>query len=164
MRYLICCLVGFNLACSGPSDVEKLNRIIEEEWDFRLIEDPLLATAMGDNSNNHLLPSMKFEDLERRNDTYVTFVEKLNGLDPGNLDAQSKINLELLKYQLENKISNFKFKTYLIPILADAGFHISFSRLPFDVPLETSDDYYDYIERLYAFHEYVQEHIALMRL
>ncbi len=143
--------------------LDQLNTLIEEEWDFRLKENPLLATAVGRHDYNELLPAVTEDDQARRYAYYVSLKEKLNALERQALSGQDLINLELLLYVVEDNIANYEYQAYLVPILADAGFHFSFARLPFNVPLQTEEDYSNYIQRLQGAPSYFRQHITLMR-
>ena len=42
-----------------------LKQLIDDEWAWRLREDPLFATSVGDHSNDDKLPSVAVADYER---------------------------------------------------------------------------------------------------
>ena len=50
-------------APSAPPDLPSLFR---EQWEFRLQEDPLFATNVGDHRYGDRLPSMTAADFQRR--------------------------------------------------------------------------------------------------
>ena len=62
-----------------------------------------------------------------------------------------------------DRLAGYEFKSYLIPLNADSGFHTGLARLAKRVPLTTVKDYDNYISRLRAIPRYINEHIALMR-
>ncbi len=141
-----------------------LAEILKNDWDFQIKENPLFATSAGVHDYNHLLPSVASEDQQRRNLYNQALLGEINAIDIETLEKNEWVNYQLFKYQLENRLANFKFKAYLIPIQADGGFHTGFARLRFNVPLKTESDYDNYISRLLAYPEYVNQHIELMRL
>ena len=62
--FLIALAVAPALRAQTPS--APLQALFEEEWQFRLRENPLFATDAGDHRYDALLPSMTPEDLARR--------------------------------------------------------------------------------------------------
>lgn len=155
-------------ACAAPDApsgdaASQLHDLFAREWDFRTREDPLLATAVGRHDFNHLLPSVKVEDLERRAQTWRGFLAELDRVDREALGEADRINADVFRFQLESFVEELEYGAHEIPIVVDDGFHIGFARLPSEVPLQTVADYENYIARLEAFPEYVSQHVALMR-
>lgn len=142
---------------------QQLHDLFKEEWTFRLKEDPLFATSVGVNDFNDRLPSVTVEDEKRRTEFKRSILKKLKAIDPATLNGIDRVSYELFENQLQNGIAEFEFQGYLIPWNADSGFHTGFARLANDVPLATPKDYENYIARLKAFPEYVQQHIELLR-
>jgi uncharacterized protein (DUF885 family) len=141
----------------------ELNALFQEEWQWRLKEDPLSATSVGVNTYNDKLPSVTEKDEERRAHDRQAFLGRLHQIDPTKLNNSDRISYELFEYQLQDAILDFQFKSYLIPWNADSGFHSGFAQLARQVPLDTVKDYENYIARLNAFPAYVQQHIELLR-
>lgn len=141
----------------------ELNALFQEEWQWRLKEDPLSATSVGVNTYNDQLPQVTEKDEERRAHDRQAFLDRLHKIDPSKLNNSDRISYELFEYQLQDAILDFQFKSYLIPWNADSGFHSGFAQLARQVPLDTVKDYENYIARLNAFPAYVQQHIELMR-
>ena len=143
-------------SCNTPEiSQSSLDKVLIKDWDFRIKENPLFATSVGVHDYNHLLSSVTFEDQQRRDLFNQALLEEINAIDTKSLEKSEWVNYQLFKYQLENRLANFKFKGYLVPIQADGGFHTGFARLPHNVPLRTENDYDNYISRLLAYPEYV---------
>jgi uncharacterized protein (DUF885 family) len=161
--------VGFILAVAGcsrtrPADpAAAFHALLDEAWRFQLQEDPLFATRVGEHRWNDRLPSVTAEDERRRADFSRVLLERLKSIDPAALGSQDRVSYQMFERQLEDALADFEFKGFYFPITVDDGFHIAFARLPSRVPLETAEDYQNYLARLKAFPEYVAQHIALMR-
>jgi uncharacterized protein (DUF885 family) len=140
-----------------------LQKIFDEDWKFRLHEDPFFATSADNHEYDALLPSVKKEDFERRNAFRLKTLKELEAIDRSKLTKSEQISYDLLKADIQDDISEYEFQTYLIPLNADSGFQSEFARLPRLMPLATVKDYKNYIARLNAFPEYVNQNIALMR-
>jgi uncharacterized protein (DUF885 family) len=142
---------------------EELRRLFDEAWVFRLREDPLAATAVGVHEYDDRLPSVTPEDLRRRDDANRDFLRRLLLIDRAKLGSGDRISYEMFERQLRDEIEDYALKGYLIPLTAEWGFHLAFARLPFEVPLETTQDYENYLARLRAFPAYVDQYIGLLR-
>jgi uncharacterized protein (DUF885 family) len=155
---IVCGSVAFAIA--GDASLQAL---FDEDWNFRLREDPLFATSAGAHDYDALLPFDTKEDFGRRNTVRLELLKKLKALNRSSFSRGEQISYELLKNDLQDSISEYEFQTYLIPLNADSGFHSEFARLPRQIPLGTVRDYENYIARLNAFPEYVRQNITLMR-
>ena len=163
-KNIIVCVVLLSLAgCAGESDpTRELHQIFEDEWEFRLQEDPLFATSVGVHDFNDRLPEVNEAAQQRRARFQEELLARLDGIDRDRLSREDQINLDIFRIQLDSRIASFRYRSHLIPILADSGFHTSFARLPEDVPLGTVRDYENYISRMQAFLLYMGENIELM--
>ena len=164
-KYIIILIFITLISSCDTTEIHQSNlaEILKKDWDTRIKESPLFATSVGVHDYNHLLSSVTIEDQQRRNAYNQALLKEINAIDSANLDKSEWVSYQLFKYQLENRLADFKFKGYLVPIQADGGFHTGFARLPYNVPLKTENDYDNYIKRLLAYPEYVNQHIELMR-
>lgn len=142
---------------------ESLHRLFDKEWTFRVREYPLAATYMGDTTQNDRIESLAPSDMHRREEFYSNLTREIAAIDTAALEYNDKINYELFDYYVSNQLDYYKFKSYRIPILADDGFHISFSMVPSITPFRTVRDYENYIARLGEFSRYADENISWMR-
>ncbi len=155
---------ALGLAPAQPIDpAGRLHDLFQREWEFRLAEDPLLATSVGRHEYDDRLPSVAFAEQARRAEAWRGFLEELQQIDPAALVEVDRVSYDIFAAQLRDRLADFRFGGYEIPINADSGFHIAFSRLPEEVPLATVRDYEAFVARLLAYPRYVAEHIDLMR-
>ncbi|HVT57812.1 MAG TPA: DUF885 domain-containing protein [Thermoanaerobaculia bacterium] len=141
----------------------ELHALFDETWELALREDPLLATSVGDNRYDDRLPSMTAADLARRVELARRALARLHAIDRSGLDATDRISYQLFERQLADQLSEDQFKSYLMPISAEGGFHSDFARLPAEMPFAAVKDYENYIARLRAFPAYMQQQTALLR-
>lgn len=140
-----------------------LHDLFAREWAFRLKEDPLQATNVGQPTANDKLPSVSAADHERRAKVLGGFVDELAGIDRGALSPADQVSAEMFRVQLRERIEEVDLRAYEIPLTSDTGFHIAFAGLPRGVPLATTRDYENYLARLRAWPKYVRQQIANMR-
>jgi uncharacterized protein (DUF885 family) len=142
------------------SDFEKL---VNEEWEARMRENPLFATYCGDHRFNDRLPGANEEDNLRWLETLRNFQRRLSRIDVSALSSEQQLNFNIFSRLLEMEIGEIEFHAYRLPISKASGFHTSLpEQLPFITPFETVKDYEDYLARLVSIPRYFEEHIQLM--
>ncbi len=147
----------------AQSPGKKLQSLVDESWEFDLNESPQLATKVGDHRANDRLDSVTIADQQRRIDKKADILQRLEAIDVKSLTADERVNYRVFARELNDLLSEHKFKSYLIPISNRWGFHIEFPELPSQVPLNTTRDFENYIARLNDFLRYTREHIVLLR-
>jgi uncharacterized protein (DUF885 family) len=108
------------------------------------------------------LGSFKEEDLARRYQFYKTQVAILNTIDQPNLQMNDRIDLELMKYRLQDQLNYFEFKEYMNPILSDEGFH---TQLAHEARVQPGNalEFRLYIRKLKDFPRYAAEQMEWIR-
>jgi uncharacterized protein (DUF885 family) len=149
--------------CSGENSHTKLDGLFKDAWEFRLTENPLFATSVGDHRYNDRLPSVTIQDRERRVEKTREYLGRLHRVDRDVLSPEDKISYDIFEHLALDEIAEFEHKAYLIPITNRSGFHVSFAELPNRIPLEAVRDYENYIARLQSFDSYTQQYISIMR-
>ncbi|MEK7728233.1 MAG: DUF885 domain-containing protein [candidate division KSB1 bacterium] len=159
-------LLGFLLALSACDCINlqpQLYALFEEEWAFRLKEEPLFATSAGQHQYDALLPNVSEAEQTRRAEVWREMLSRLAKIDRGQLARADQINYDMFRNLLEGYLAKVEFKAHYIPFTVDDGFHIAFARLPSQTPNKTAQDYENYVQRLRAFPSYVEQHIANMK-
>ena len=146
-----------------PSSSQPLNQLFTDEWDFRMQEDPWLATLCGDHRFNDRLPAVSEADSARRAAQDRVFLARLAAIERASLPPADQLNYDIFKRELTNFLSEYGFGAYTMPVSRLSGFHIFFPDLVDLTPFKTVLDYENYIQRLNAFAAYCQQNIALMR-
>src|SRR5688500_6920512 len=141
----------------------RLAELVNEAWEFELQEDPLFATSVGDHRFDDKLPAVGDAAEERRAGTRRALLERLQAIDRNALNDQDRITYDVLAVDLRDRLGEYEFGAYRIPFTSDDGFHISYARIPATMPFRTTRDYDNYLARLRAWPNYVQQHIALLR-
>ena len=137
------------LAAPIENALTEIRNYQTKEWK----EDSALNHPLGSNTEEHFLNRYNF---------YTGITKALNNIDEASLAYNDQVNLELLKYDIEENISDYKYKAYLNPILADEGFHTSLAYMGSDV-FSSKEDCENYLKRIKDIPRYVDENISLMR-
>ncbi len=174
MRFGVAILVvlaAMSISCGGAGEqppraadaAAGFKVLYEREWEWRLHEDPLFATSVGDHRYDDRLPSETPADFARRATETGAFLAELARIDRGALAAVDQMSYDIFKAQLEDRAGGYRFREELLPLNADSGFHTNFALIPEQMRFGSADDYRKYVGRLHAFPRYVDENIALMR-
>ena len=115
-----------------------------------------------DSATGHILGTNTETAALLRYTFYKDEYNKLEKIDAAALSFDDQINLELLKYDIEDDLSSYQYKMYLNPILADEGFHTGLASMGSEVISNKKDAEY-YITRLKDMPRYVNEYLELMR-
>ncbi|GFE79924.1 hypothetical protein GCM10011487_19240 [Steroidobacter agaridevorans] len=149
------------LAQSGPSDaVPKLNAIYQAEWEWwknEMAEEP--DDERPGEESDHLARVDEASQQARLAHLQAVLAD-VNRIGTASLTGEDKVNAEIFRTILEERISDLRFKTYQTPFNADSFFWTEFT------PREGFPDqeaYRRYLGRLADVPRYFDEHIANMR-
>ncbi len=132
---------------------KELHAIFDEEWKFRSKDD-----------DAELLPDVTSEREQKDAEFWKGILEKLAKIDRTKLTKEDRINYDIFKYQLEDKVARIGFEDYLMPLNAEGGFYTNLSYMVRGMSFETADDYEKYLKKLKAVPQFFDDNIALMRL
>lgn len=163
----ICLAMGFGQFANSEeisAQQDSFTELLDEIWNFELVETPLLATNVGDPRGQSNLSDDSLEAIQNRQIKRTEFLNRLKTFNPKSLTELSQIDYELTQLRLTSQLDAFEFKTHLLPINNREGFHISFPELPNVMQPESIEDFRNYIARLRDFPRYTDQQISLMRL
>ena len=162
LTFLLFVILAASARAQTPA--QQFTKLIDDSWEFELLEDPLFATRVGDHRYNDRLPRVRLVDEARRLAAQREFQQRLESIDRGQLHREQQINYDIFARLLADKITEYDFQTHLLPITNRWGFHVDFPELPKRTPLNNVADYRNYIARLSAFDRYAADHVELMRV
>ncbi len=143
--------------------VETFHQLLNDHWDFVMRTDPLFATMCGNHRFNHLLPDGSEAGMSRQLSGLTDFRARLRHIDKNSLPAADQLNYEIFSRLLQNAIELIEFRAYRFPIAKVGGIHTFLPDMAVLVPLETVQDYENYIARLEQVKRYMDEQIEVMR-
>ncbi len=142
------------------TSAEQLHELFEEEWDFRSNS----STSWGAKMDVDKTPDVSPEAKKEQEKYWSEVLERLAKIDYEGLDKKNKINYRIFKFQLEDKVARIGFEDYLMPLNAEGGFYTAFNYAVGGAYFEEQEDYELYIKNLKKVPQYIDDHIALMRL
>lgn len=115
-----------------------------------------------DSLSNYPLGLHGEAEAKRRYDFFIVLDKEIRGIGKSELSFEDEINAELLLYSFEDDISDYRFKSYLNPILSEGGFHTNITGMSGTI-LKNQKDVDAYLARLSDIPRYMEEHFGLMR-
>ena len=153
-------LLILTVSCIPTED--QIQNIFDDHWEYRLQTNPLFATNQGDHRYDDRLPQSNLDFLE--DDYFQTqeFLARLNGISVDDLDETDRMNYDIFRLQLENSAHAYEHNDHLLPLNGWWDYHATFADLANRMPLNTAEDYDNYLSRLGAFPEYNAGYIERM--
>ena len=147
----------------GPSPAERLQALIDADWERRLRRSPLwLASLNGDRRYNDRWADLRPEALAADRAERRQLLAGLEAIDPAALDEAARLNHRLLRDELRTSIERDAFGMDRIPLNHLSGVQ-NLSEVVERLRFSTEQDYRDWLARLQSLGTYIDQHIALMR-
>lgn len=162
LQILLIILLLFIQATNDTEPV-KLQQLFDDHWEYSLQTNPLFATGQGDHRFNDRLPETGLEAVETGYEKSKEFLARLHKISREDLPKGSRLNYDIFENQLENSIQSYEMNHHLLPLNGWWDYHASFANLANNMPLETVEDYENYLSRLAAYPEYNGGYIERMR-
>jgi len=125
------------------------NALFEEQYESDLQYFPERATAFGDYRYNDKLADYSLAAIARRQKTNQEFLARLQAIDTTGFSDQDQLSHDLMVRVLQQRITDYNFKEYEMPINQQNGIHTGLADLPLSMPFTTEKQYEDYIARLH---------------
>jgi uncharacterized protein (DUF885 family) len=149
-----CFAIGTSFAADNkPASVDARlaaqNALFEEQYQSDLRARPEQATAFGDYRYNDKLNDYSLAGANRQHERDVAFLERLRAIPVTDFSEQDTLSHAVMEQTLAQRIANFEFKEYEMPVSQVDGPHLHLADMPLAVPLDTVKHYEDYIARLH---------------
>jgi len=143
-------LIIITTGVAQDTNTKKLESVIAEVSDFKLFD--YAEYPLGRYQS----------ELEKKDADFAQLrLKVLEQIDFKALTETEQISYELLRFQLQNRVDEYKYEMYLNPIQADQGFHLNLNyRIK---PILNYKDAKQYLNMLNAIPEFVAEHLVLIR-
>src|SRR5512142_1804852 len=145
------------------SSSELLPRVIADEWEIRVRENPTFATLAGDHRYNDRLPGTKEADFARRAELLDRLAERLGQVQREELSPAEQGDYDFFARELQIQRDELACGAYYIPLTKEFGLPVFFPDMALVTPFRTEKDREKYTTRLWAFAGHVDDLIGLMR-
>jgi len=153
--------LAFDSAFAAKSANGPLLKMFDTVWQEDLVDDPLMATQLGDARYNDKLPDMSVEGLDRRNKKNFSRLQSLAKMNRDKLEKADQLNYDLFYREIKNRIDEYQFKPWAYAINTYSGPQL-LSQVSEYAPFKTVKDYDNWIARVNASGVYVDQWIALL--
>ena len=155
-------LLFASMSVNAKAD-DTLTPLLEEIWQYELSISPLLASSEGDQALADQLSDISPAALKAQNEQWRRYADKLNGINPATLNDDARISLLMQQYRINNYIDEYRYRSYLVPITSEYGFHSAMGSLANYTRFRSAQDYQNYLSRLSALGPYFDQNIAYMK-
>ncbi|TAA45938.1 DUF885 domain-containing protein [Corallincola spongiicola] len=169
MRFLIILCALWFAGCSDTGDApapeqQELQQLLAQVWQYRLEQDPLLASYSGSALGADRLPDLSPQALAAHRTKLTDYYEQFNLLaESAELQSEDRINLRLMQYAIKNEIDELRFNAQMMPLTSEYGFHAGIAHLPSMTTMDSVQAVEDYLARLAEIPRYFQQNIDWMR-
>ena len=151
---LACACAGLSpalLASQTASDqVQQLDQLLNEEWQYQLQESPELATTIGDDRYNDRWTDYAPAHVMATQAPIRNFLHRFQALDLGQADEQSQLSRAMMVRQLQDQLESIRLKNHEMPLDQVAGAQLMIPGFVATIPFDSVKHYQDYIARLHG--------------
>ncbi len=145
-------------AHAGPT--EDFQALIDEAWEWRLVQSPVFASSLGDRRFNDKWTDRSIDAVEARHEQRRAFLDRLRAIDASDLSANDQLNYDLFRRRLQNDIDGHQFKRHLMPMSQRGGVQ-SLESTAERLRMRTVTDYEDWLVRMAKVPEVIEQTMAL---
>jgi uncharacterized protein (DUF885 family) len=139
-----------------------LHALFNEDWEYRLRDNPVMASYLGDRRYNHRWQDQSLAAFERRHAYDKEMLRKLDGIDFDALPAADRINYRLFRQEYEMAVEGHPYRSYLLSINQRGGVQTA-NEVADYLPFTQVKDYENWLARMRAFPALMDQNIALLR-
>ncbi|MBQ4834493.1 DUF885 domain-containing protein [Pseudoalteromonas sp. MMG010] len=155
---LTCTLSACQLS-SVNSDAQ-FTSIAKNIVDYRARTNPLHDDK---GVGGYLLPNLSAEFLAQQNQQKITFLSQLDAIDIDKLSDENRINLNIIRAQVQNSVDEYQFHAHYMPLTSEYGFHSSLGYMLNRGALKNEHDFDTYLARLSQVPRFFSQNIQWMK-
>ncbi len=165
LRAQICAIAVFVFVSHSVAaePVDDFHSLLDENWEWQLDESPEFASALGDRRHNDQWDDLSLDAIDRRHTKRQEFLQRLRRIDASLLSVEDQLNYALFQRELQNDIDAHVFRYYLMPIDHQGGVQ-SLESITNLLPLNTVNDYEDWLARMSAVDKVVEQTMTLQEV
>ncbi|KTG18974.1 hypothetical protein AUR67_17630 [Pseudoalteromonas sp. XI10] len=113
--------------------------------------------------DGYLLENLSAEFLEQKYKKNTELLAELDAIDRDKLSEENRINLTILRGQVQNSVDEYVFNAHYMPLTSEYGFHSSLSFMISSSDYTKPEDYQLYLAKLQQIPRYFSQNIGWMR-
>jgi uncharacterized protein (DUF885 family) len=143
---------------------QQARALFSADWQWRMQNQPELATAVGDFRYDGTLTDTSLAASRAATAHERKMLDQARLIERDQLAGQNQLSYDMFIEQKERKLKAAAFYPYNPqPLTAQDGIHVSFPRLVAQMPFATEGDYRNYLARLDALPAHIDGLIEQMR-
>ena len=139
-----------------------LHQLFDQEWERGLRENPVNASYQGDPRYNDRWGDSSLSAIHASEAADRAALAQLRAIDRNALSPADQLNYDTFHWLQEKAVARQKFRTYLQPVSHQGGVQ-TLDGVAEVLPFATTKDYRDWLKRMNAVPEVIDQTIALMR-
>ena len=139
----------------------RFDRIVDEEWERTMRESPTWASSLGDRRYNTRWTDLSPQAIDESQAADRAVLKELKDLQ-SEIAPPQELNYQLFRREYEIRVSAQKFRWHLVPLNQREGIQDAGSTGD-DLRFEAVQDYEDWLARMRAFPQSMDQTIELMR-
>ena len=144
----LCTAASFAQTPSVATRLASQNELFAQQYQSDLDLSPELATQMGDYRHNDLLSDYSLAGQARSHAADESFLTRFKAISTAGFSEQDQLSHDLMLRTLQQRITDYGFKDWEMPVNQMGGPPADLADLPLSVPLDSVKHYEDYIARL----------------
>ncbi len=171
MRCWIAVVVAMGLAAAAPAahaadepstPRAELRELFDRIWEWKLDSFPELATQVGAPGRDDRWTDLSIEAIAERQRDQRKFLADLEAIDASGLDADARLDRELIRGALQQSIDGFEFPSEYLAISQLGGVQHRVPELLASMPTGSIADFENRLARLRAVPALVEQTLALL--
>lgn len=155
---------GKSLNNSIQNSTTQLQKLFNEDWEWRKRNYPEGASSYGDNRYNNKLTDISVEAIAERNEYDKVILKKISLINKNELNTHDLLSYDLFFKEKESSVNGQHFNSEYFIIDQLDGPQLGFARMIQNMPYNSILDYENYLSRLNAFPKYAEQIIKLLQL
>lgn len=151
------------LAAPAPTPASRLHALFEADWEWRLADDPLMASLLGDRRHNARWQDLSPAAAAKRVAHAKAMVAAVDAVPKAGLTAADRLNADLFRREWGFFLEEDRYRWDAVAVTHKGGVHTVDELLP-DLRFETAQDYRDWLGRLRAYPTLVRQTEDLLAL
>ena len=139
---------------------QQFNQVAENIVNYRQSISPY---GKENGVDGYLLENLSAEFLEQKYKKNTELLAELDAIDRDKLSEENRINLTILRGQVQNSVDEYVFNAHYMPLTSEYGFHSSLSFMISSSDYTKPQDYQLYLAKLQQIPRYFSQNIGWMR-
>ncbi|MEO2269031.1 DUF885 domain-containing protein [Pseudoalteromonas sp. YIC-656] len=113
--------------------------------------------------DGYLLPNLSPENLAAQFEQRQALLAQLDSIEVDALNDENKINLQIIRAQVQNQIDEYRFNSHYMPLTSEYGFHSSLSFMVSRGDYTSKEGFETYLNRLRQVPRFFEQNMYWMK-